>query len=217
MATGVGSPGVQSDQGSRKLGNDDLKVIIDALVPVAGKYELFGVQIGVDMNEIDGIQRRCTDSRQCLLRILDTRLWQSPALTWNDIDTALRSKAVNESKLANIIKIEYGHLFSHEQTFKSQEDGRTGSEKEHKSTKKGKYVGEDRPQQVGKERETDSDEEVSESQGFRKSSETPRTDNKSTKTQRKVKKAKKPLEPEKAAREKENRGEIKRNKQIYPL
>ena len=54
MATGVGSPGVQSDQGSHKLGNDDLKVIIDALVPVAGKYELFGVQIGVDMNEFRG-------------------------------------------------------------------------------------------------------------------------------------------------------------------
>ena len=144
-------------------------------------------------------------------------MWQTPALTWNDIDIALRSKAVNESKLANTIKIEYSHLFSHEQTFESQEDGRKGSEKKHKSTKKGKYVGEDRPQQVGKERETDSDEEESESQGFRKSSETPRTDNKSTKTQRKVKKAKKPLEPEKAAREKKNRGEIKRNKQIYPL
>ena len=215
MATGVGPPGVQSDQGTRELGKHDLKVVFDALLPVAGKYEFFGIQIGFEMSEIDEIRKQCTDSRQCLLRILDTRLRQTPALTWNDIDTALRSKAVNESKLANTIKIEYGHLFGHEQTSESQEGGRKGSEKKHKPTKKGKYVGEDRPQQVGKERET---EEVSESQGFKKSSEIPRTDDKSTKTQRKVKKAKKPLEPEKGSeREIKKRGDKKKHADICPI
>ena len=215
MATGVGPPGVQSDQGTRKLGKHDLKVILDALLPVAGKYEFFGIQIGFEMSEIDEIRKQCTDSRQCLLRILDTRLRQTPALTWNDIDTALRSKSVNESGLAN----EYGHLFIHEQTSESHEDGRKGSEKKHKSTKKkGKYVGEDRSRQVGKERETDSDEEVSESQGFKKSSEIPRTDDKSTKTQRKVKKAKKPLEPEKGSeRERKQRRDKKKHADISPI
>ena len=214
MATGVGPPGVQSDQGSHELGEDDLKAVFDALLPVAGKYVFFGIQIGVDMNESDEIRRQFNDSRECLLRILRIRLGKIPALTWNDIDTALRSKAVNESKLANTIKIEYGHLFGHEETFKSQEDGR--SEKKHISTKKGKLK-EDGPQQVGKERETDSDEEVSESQGFKKSSEIPRTDDKSTKTQRKVKKAKKPLEPEKGSeRERKQRGDKKKHANISP-
>ena len=214
MATGVGPPGVQSNQGTRNLGKHDLKVILDALLPVAGKYEFFGIQIGFEMSEIDEIRKQCTDSRQCLLRILDTRLRQTPALTWNDIDTALRSKSVNESGLANDIQKEYGHLFIHEQTSESQEGGRKGSEKKHKPTKKGKCVGEDRPQQVGKERET---EEVSESQGFKKSSEIPRTDDKSTKTQRKVKKAKKPLEPEKGSeRERKQRGDKKKHADISP-
>ena len=54
MATGVGSPGVQSDQGTRELGIEDLTVVFDAVVPVTGKYEFFGIQIGVDMNEVDG-------------------------------------------------------------------------------------------------------------------------------------------------------------------
>ena len=215
MATGVGPPGFQSDQGTRELGKHDLKVVFDALLPVAGKYEFFGIQIGFEMSEIDEIRKQCTDSRQCLLRILDTRLRQTPALTWNDIDTALRSKAVNESKLANTIKIEYGHLFGNEQTSESQEGGRKGSEKKHKPTKKGKYEGEDRPQQVRMERET---EEVSESQGFKKSSEIPRTDDKSTKTQRKVKKAKKPLEPEKGSeRQIKKRGDKKKHADICPI
>ena len=215
MATGVGPPGVQSDQGTRELGINDLNVVFDALVPVSVKYEFFGIQIGFEMSEIDGIRRQFPDSRQCLLRILRIRLGKTPALTWKDIDTALRSKSVNESGLAIDIQKEYGYLFIHEQTFESQEDGRKGSDK--KSTKKGKYVGEDHPQQVGKERETDSDEEVSESEGFKKSSETPRTDNKSTKTQRKVKNQKKPLEPEKGSeRERKQRGDKKKHADISP-
>ena len=213
MATGVGPPEVQSDQGTRELGINDLKVVFDALVPVSVKYEFFGIQIGFEMSEIDGIRRQFADSRQCLLRILRIRLGKTPALTWKDIDTALRSKSVNESGLANDIQKEYGHLFIHEQTFESQEDGKKGSEK--KSTKKGKCVGDDRPQQVGKERQT---EEVSESEGFRKSSETPRTDNKSTKTQRKVKNQKKPLEPEKdSERERKQRGDKKKHADISPI
>ena len=217
---GVGPPEIQSDQGTRELEKDDLKVFFDALLPVAEKYVFFGIQIGVDVNEIDEIRKQVmNDTRECLLRILRIRLGRTPALTWKDIDTALRSKAVDESRLANALMQEYGHLFVHKQTFESQEDGRKGSEKKHKSTKnKGKYVGEDRSLQVGKERETDSDEEVSESEGFRNLSETPRTDDKSTKAQRKVKKAKKPLEPEKGSeREIKQRGEEKKHADISPV
>ena len=218
MATGVGPPEVQSDQGTRELEKDDLRVLFDALLPVAGKYVFFGIQIGVDMNESDEIRKQFNDTRECLLRILRIRLGKTPALTWKDIDTALRSKAVDESRLANALMQEYGHLFSHKQTFESHEDGRKGSEKKHKSTKKkGKYVGEDRSRQVGKERETDSDEKVSESEGFRNLSETPHTNDKSTKTQRKVKKAKKPLEPEKGSeRERKQRGDKKKHADISP-
>ena len=218
MATGVGPPEVPSDQGTRELEKDDLKVVFDALLPVAGKYVFFGIQIGVDMNEIDEIRKQfMNDTRECLLRILRIRLGRTPTLTWKDIDTALRSKAVDESRLANTLMQEYGHLFSHKQTFESQEDGRKGSEKKHKPTKKGKYVGEDRSQQVGKERETDSDEEVSESEEFRNLSETPHTYDKSTKTQRKVKKAKRLLEPEKGSeRERKQRGDKKKHADISP-
>ena len=204
MATGgAGLPEVPSDQGFRELGKDDLKVVFKALLPVARKYEFFGIELGLDMDEIDEIQRRCTDSRQCLLRILDTCLRQIPALTWNDIDSALRSKSVGENRLANAIKKEYDHLFSHKQT---QGGGRKGSEKKPKPTKKGNYTVEDHPQQVGKEQETDSDEEVSESGRFKKSSE---TDDKSTKTQQRVKKAKKHSEPEQGNAKRERKAQMK--------
>ena len=164
MATGVGPPEVQSDQGTRELEKDDLIVLFEALLPVAGKYVFFGLQIGVDMNEIR--KQFMNDTRECLLRILRIRLGRTPALMWKDIDTALRSKAIDDSRLANALMQKYGHLFIHKQTFESQEDERKGSEKKHISTKK---VGEYRPQQMQKEQETDPDEEVSESQGFKKS------------------------------------------------
>ena len=83
-----------------------------ALHPIAAKYEFFGIQIDLEMNEIRNIKMQCgTDPKECLLHILSLRLKQSPALTWRDIETALRSVVIGEHEQANRIKREYGHLY----------------------------------------------------------------------------------------------------------
>ena len=123
MATGAGPP-----LASRELGEEDLAVVIEALVPVAKELEFFGLQIGVQMNEIALIKKELTNPRLCLLKILHTRLERSPALTWNDIDRALRSKSVGMIQLANSINEKYGRLFSHDPSFEAslgqEESGR---------------------------------------------------------------------------------------------
>ena len=113
MATEGGSPsaGVTDRFLCRELGEDDLKVVHLALYPIAAKYLMFGIQIDVKMSEIEKIQRKCNDSNECLLHVLSVRLKQPQPLTWNDIDTALRSVSVGEHGLANRVKKEYGHLY----------------------------------------------------------------------------------------------------------
>ncbi|CAI8014129.1 hypothetical protein GBAR_LOCUS8863, partial [Geodia barretti] len=100
------------DQGFRKLGEKDLKVVYQALHPIAAKYVFLGIQIDLEMNEIRSIKMQCgTDPKECLLHVLSLRLKQSPALTWGDIETALRSEALGEHEQANRVKREYGHLY----------------------------------------------------------------------------------------------------------
>ena len=100
------------DQGFRKLGEKDLKVVYQALHPIAAKYVFLGIQIDLEMNEIRSIMMQCgTDPKECLLHVLSLRLKQSPALTWGDIETALRSEALGEHEQANRIKEGYGHLY----------------------------------------------------------------------------------------------------------
>ena len=222
MATGVGPPGVQSDQGSHQLGEDDLNIVFEALDPVAEKYEFFGLGIGVKINQIEKIQRQFTDPSQCLLRILRSRLAQLPALTWSDIDRALRSRTVGKIHLADSVKKEYGHFVcrdEHGNLVSSrnpralyQVTGEEASEKikiNQKYTQRENYGRDNLPQQMEKEQETDSDKEVSESEGFRESSETLRTDNKSTKAQQRAKKAKKHSEPEQGNAKRERKAQIK--------
>ena len=107
MATGVGPP-----LACRELQEEDLAFVFEALVPVADKYEVFGIQIGMKMNEIYQFRRmHFSDPQKCLLEILSTRLERSPALTWNDIDRALRSRSVGKTQLANSIQKQYDPSF----------------------------------------------------------------------------------------------------------
>ena len=113
MATGVGpSSSASAKQCSHEISDDDLNIVSNALHPMAGKYLMFGIQIGVKMSEIKNIPRMITNPDECLLEVLSLRLKQIPSLTWNDIHTALVSNSVGEVKLANEIKKKYGHLFS---------------------------------------------------------------------------------------------------------
>ena len=115
MATGTGlcrpAPADQSHQSPDELGEDDLNVVFEALHPVAAKYLFLGVAMKVKLNEIKKIQMQCSNPDICLLEVLSFRLRQVPSLTWGDIDAALRSDILGETKLANRIREQYGHLY----------------------------------------------------------------------------------------------------------
>ena len=110
MATPVGQGGPASaDRGSYCLGEGDLSAVYEVLSPVAEKYQTFGVQINVSASDIEEIRAKHTNSNDCLLKVLETRLKQTPSLTWRDIDTALRSDTVGEGQFADSIREKYSH------------------------------------------------------------------------------------------------------------
>ena len=157
MATGsskVASPNTE-------LGEDDLGALYEALYPARNSYKSIGLLIGVKIGEIENIESNKTDSGDRLLAVLSVRVKKAEALTWNGIYNALRSKCIDESKLAKEIWAK--HLFIPESSTESE------SEQEHeikseeiKTVKKRapkKQKGSDHRARVSKERERSSEYE----------------------------------------------------------
>ena len=157
MATGsckVAPPNIE-------LGEDDLGALYEALYPARNSYKSIGLLIGVKIGEIESIESNKTDPGDRLLAILSVRVKKAEPLTWNDIYNALRSKCIDESKLAKEIWAK--HLFIPESSTESE------SEQEHeikseeikrvkKRTPK-KQRGSDHRARVSKERERSSEVE----------------------------------------------------------
>ena len=91
-----------------ELGEDDLGALYEALYPARNSY---GLLIGVKIGEIENIESNKTDSGDRLLAILSVRVKKAKPLTWNDIDSALRSDCVDESRLSDKIRKKYDHFF----------------------------------------------------------------------------------------------------------
>ena len=218
MATGTGPcRSAPADQSPDELGEDDLRVVFKALHSVAKKYMFLGVEMKVKMSEIEKIQSQCSDPDECLLKVLSIRLRKIPSLTWRDVDTALRSDTVGEPQLADRVRRQYGHLYSPDPSFEAsldQEQGRKMS-KITKSKKKAK-----KEKSAKKYVQQDSDEEVSESERYRKPSKRVQMEvNEAVvkKTQQRAKKSpygKRHSKPEKEYIEKElkHKGETQRKK-----
>ena len=102
---------------SKGLGEEDLGTLCNALYPVSKKYKFLGLQIGVKKSEIETIEAQHNDPGERLLEVLSLRLKKTKAITWNDIDTALRSGCVGEDKVADGIRENYSHLFSFGQEY----------------------------------------------------------------------------------------------------
>ena len=159
MATGsskVASPNTE-------LGEDDMGTLYEALYPARNCYKSIGLLIGVKIGEIENIESNKTDSGDRLLAIMSVRLNKAEPLTWNEIDSALRSECVDKSRLADKLRQKYGHLFIPESSTESE------SEQEHeikseeiKRVKKRvpkKQRGSDHRARVSKERERSSEDE----------------------------------------------------------
>ena len=167
MATGTcpcrPAPTDQSHQSPDELSEDDLKVVFRALHSVAEKYKFLGVEMNVKMNEIKKIQRQCYDPDECLLEVLSFRLRQVPSLTWEDVDVALRSDTVGEPQLANRIREQYGHLYPSSQASLDHKQGKKISEMTKTAAMEEK--------EEMKYPQKHIDEQVSESERYRKPSE----------------------------------------------
>ena len=89
---------------SEGLRECDLIYVYEALNSVQTKYTFLGLLIGVTKTEIERIEADQSDSATRLLEVLSVRLKKSPALTWGDIDKALRSESIGEHQLANTLQ-----------------------------------------------------------------------------------------------------------------
>ena len=107
MATGTS----KAASPNTELGGKDLAELVEVLHPARNKYFYFGLQVGLVDDEIESIENRYQNADDRLRAILSVRLNKAKPLTWNEIDSALRSKSVDKSSLAEEIKRKYGHLF----------------------------------------------------------------------------------------------------------
>ena len=96
------------------LNEKDLTDLYETLYPVRRKYKSIGLQIGVIISEIENIEAQYGDLGDRLLKILSFRILHTEeVLEWGDVESALRSSCVGESKIANAIRKKYGHLYIH--------------------------------------------------------------------------------------------------------
>ena len=92
---------------AKDLTEDDLATLHEALYGIRKKCVEFGLQIGVNKSDIENIEAQDSNLGRQLLEILTLRVKQSPALTWANIDKALRSCSVGEALLAD--KLQQSH------------------------------------------------------------------------------------------------------------
>ena len=163
----------------KELGENDLKYLYDALYPVRNKCRALGLQLGLVMRDIKAIEQ--TDPGERLLEMLSVRLDKAEPLTWDDVDTALRSNSVGESKIADSIRREYGHFFSPD-TSTPHQKYKEYIDKEDE-TKTGNGSRDERSLQQGRSmdgQEEDSDEEVGRREQITKDSQKPESDEESS-------------------------------------
>ena len=94
-----------------ELGEKDLAELLRVLYPARHRCIYFGLEVGLEGEEIEGVENRYQNADDRLRAILSVRLNKAKPLTWNEIDSALRSKMVDKSGLAEEIRRKYGHLF----------------------------------------------------------------------------------------------------------
>ena len=133
-----------------ELGGKDLAELVEVLLPASNKYFYFGLQIGLVNVEIKGIENMYQNAGDRLREILSVRLEKANPLTWNEIDSALRSKSVDKGSLAEEIKRKYGHLFisteEEEHEIKSKVQVKKSAPKRRKGDNHGAQVRERSPE-----------------------------------------------------------------------
>ena len=113
MAAGSSQANTGASHANTPLSKRDLGTLHNALYPARNSYRSFGLQIGVEIDEIKSIEKQHSGPGDRLLEILSARVQKIEPLTWNRIDRALRLDCVGESNTADLIRKKYPHLFIH--------------------------------------------------------------------------------------------------------
>ena len=105
-----------------ELGEKDLAELLRVLYPARHRCIYFGLEVGLEGEEIEGVENRYQNADDRLRAILSVRLNKAKPLTWNEIDSALRSECVDKSRLADKLREKYGHLFIPESSTESESE-----------------------------------------------------------------------------------------------
>lgn len=123
----------KSYKGSEKVlfeqhfSENDLGALDNVLYPICNKCVFFGLLIGICKRDIEIIETQHEDPRRHLLEILSLRLKQAKPLTRGIIDKALRSRLMNESRLADeLLKNKYTVRFEEGKKFESRKQWSAG-------------------------------------------------------------------------------------------
>lgn len=86
----------------------DLGTLVEELCDMSSKWELFGLQLGIQHSTLKIFRRlNPAESLQSLRDTLEEWLNNSQPTTWLEIVKALKSKSVGEGRLASVIQDKY--------------------------------------------------------------------------------------------------------------
>ena len=97
----------QTVQDTDEVTKKDIPELLNFLNPVASKCYHLGLQLGVDSADIDKIEKDYRKCKDQLREILKQRLKQEEPLTWAALIEALKSKSVDENRLAQDIRLHF--------------------------------------------------------------------------------------------------------------
>ncbi len=82
--------------------------LLNSLLPKAYRWELIGIQLGLDMDILEIIKADCPgDVVKCLTKALQKWFNRTPNPTWNEVIAALRTHALDEIQLAEELEQKY--------------------------------------------------------------------------------------------------------------
>ena len=90
-----------------QLSINDLKIVREVLFKTRSKWEDFGLELGINKDDIDAISKeKCGDTGECLRELLSGYLKKSSA-SWLSVVSALKAESVGYNQLANEIEAKF--------------------------------------------------------------------------------------------------------------
>ena len=94
-----------------RLTLEDHQEVYEKLIDASPDWENLGGALGLDINTLNGIEKKYRgDVQDCLREVITKRLQSDGALTWRDLCECLRSSTVKRNDVAQKIERQLGEL-----------------------------------------------------------------------------------------------------------